>query len=230
MKVLNQFFAMFIALQITPSISAPVSSDLIERQSQTSAQGDCTSQSVNGQPPTVSGNCAQGNTGGTHTSGGIPPAVGSGNRNTTSGGGTTGTSGGTLTGNTGSTTTGNRYGTTGSGASKEGSGGTTTGSRYGTTGSGQGANGSDGVSNTNSGQGKKGSDGVSNTKSLKSNGNTAFQLSDGFPNNLKGESIGNVALPQLDEIISSVQSEVPGGEIPGGDITATEPRKRDLVN
>ena len=209
MKVLNQFFAMLIALQITPSISAPVSSDLIERQSQTSAQGDCTSQSVNGQPPTVSGNCAQGNTGGTHTSGGIPPAVGSGNRNTTSGGGTTGTSGGTLTGNTGSTTTGNRYGTTGSGASKEGSGGTTTGGRYGTTGSGKGAN---------------GSDGVSNTKSLKSNGNTAFPLSDVFTNNLKGE------LPQLDEIISSVQSEVPGGEIPGGDITATEPRKRDLVN
>lgn len=212
MKVLNQVFAMLIALQITPSISAPVSSDLIERQSQTSAQGDCTSQSVNGQPPTVSGNCAQGNTVGTRTSGGIPAAVGSGNRNTTSGGGTTGTSGGTLTGNTGSTTTGNRYGTTGSGASKEGSGGTTTGS---TTGSGQGAN---------------GSDGVSNTKSLKSNGNTAFPLSDAFTNNLKGESFGNVALPQLDEIISSVQSEVPSGEIPGGDITATEPGKRDLVN
>lgn len=196
MKVLNHFFAMLIPLQITPSISAPFSSDLIERQSQTSAQGDCTSQSVNGQPPTVSGNCAQGNTGGTHTSGGIPPAVGSGNRNTTSGGGTTGTSGGTLTGNTGSTT-GNRYGTTGSGASKEGGGSTTTGSRYGTTGSGQGANGSDGVSNTKS---------------------------------LKGKISGNVALPQLDEIISSVQSEVPGGEIPGGDFTATEPRKRDLVN
>lgn len=213
MKVLNQFFAILIALQITPSISAPLSSDLIERQSQTSAQGDCMSQSVNGQPPTVSGNCAQGNTGGTHTSGGIPPAVGSGNRNTTSGGGTTGTSGGTLTGNTGSTT-GNRYGTTGNGASKEGSGGTTTGSRYGTAGSGQGAN---------------GSDGVSNTKSLKSNGNTAFPLPDGFTNNLKGKISGNVALPQLDEIISSVQSEVPGGEIPGGDITATEPRKRDSV-
>ena len=227
MKILNPFSAMLIALQLTPSFSAPVSRnagpDLIERQSQTSAQGDCTSQSMSGQPATVSGDCGQENTGGTYPSGGSPPAVGSGNRNSTSGGGTTGTSGGTLTGNSRGTTPGNSYGTTGSGPSTKSSGGgttgntggTATGNRYGTTG---------GV------QGKKGSDGASNTNSLKTSGNAAFPPSDEFTNKLKGEDFGNLALPNLDEIFSKVQSEVSGGEIPGRDIMATESRERDLDN
>ena len=62
MKTPTLFSAILLASWITISHSAPVSSlatqDLTERQAQTSAQGDCTSQSVDGQPQTVSGDCS----------------------------------------------------------------------------------------------------------------------------------------------------------------------------
>ena len=217
MKISNLLPAIIIALQITPSSSAPVSTparaDAVKRQSQAFAQGDCTFQAVAGRPPIVSGDCGQGDG---SASGLITTAVDSENPRVGNGGGTAGSNGGSVTGYSGGIATGDirgaltgnngSYVTTGynpgtklgnnggttiddNGGTTTGNGRTLTGNEHGTTGSGPDAKGIPITDNKHS-------------------DDAAFPLFGEYISKLKSHSVGDIALPQLTEIIGKLREGV----------------------
>ncbi len=216
MKFPSLFPAILITLQITPSLSAPISTiadpKSIKRQSSTFAQGDCTSQQIAGQPQVTSGDCGQGDTSGSSAADLTPTAVDTGTNTTTNAtsnsGGTNSNVGvaagkhrGVVSGSNGGSLTGNNRGTTmgNDGSTTEDNG---VGNGHGNNGIGNGMGNGHGTTDSRPGTQSSNASTIPNTSADPS------ALVTSFIAKLKG----TIALPQLNAIISRLRSEFSAGQ------------------